>query len=491
MRKILFFLVLIIYSITTLAQSKSVFARFPAISPDGKQIAFSYQGDIWVSSVEGGQASRITIHEAYESNPKWSPDGEQIAFSGNRFGNNDIFIINAKGGTPKRITFHSSWDGITDWSKNDNLIFNSNRNFRQVEWDAELQTVSSKGGTPVRLMDALGREANMSPNGKFVAFVRGDCRIAREKYTGSANKDIWLYNVKNKTFTQITNFDGQDYHPVWGSDSQLYYLSAQNGKYNVFALEISADGKPNGQAKQITTEKKDEVRFFDVSDDNKTIVFEKDINLYKISTSGGKATKIVLDIATDYRFDPYINKTYSSEVGGYRVSPNGKYSAFIVRGEVFITENDKKKSLTKNISKSSAREKGISWLNDTVLIFSSDKDGKYDLYMAKSTDSKQPNLFKTLKHTVVKLTNSSLDEYSANVSPDGKKIAFIRGGNWGKMSFIVADIDKNGKISNEKMLQDSWSKPKGVRWSPDSKWLAFSMQDLTFNSEVLYSSGRW
>jgi tricorn protease len=52
------------------------------------------------------------------------------------------------------------------------------------------------------------------------------------------------------------------------------------------------------------------------------------------------------------------------------------------------------------------------------------------------------------------------------------------------MSFVAADIDKNGTISNEKILQNGWSKPEGIRWSPDSKWLAYSMEDLTFNSEI-------
>ncbi len=488
MHKVIFFLFSIIYSISSGAQTQSVFARFPAISPDGKQIAFSYQGDIWVSSIEGEQIHRITIHQAYESNPKWSPDGKQIAFSSNRFGNNDIFVINAAGGTPKRITYHSSNDDLTDWTRSGALLFETNRNFKQVERDAEIQFVSSEGGTPVRLLDAFGTEAVMSPNGKLIAFVRGSCRISRENYTGSANRDIWLYNTENKTFTQLTNFKGQDYHPVWDSASQLYFLSARSGKYNIFSLQLDENGKASGQARQITTEKEDEIRYFDISNDNGTIVYEKDVNLYKISTSGETATKIALNIATDYRFYPYETKNYSSEMDEYQVSPNGKYTAFVVHGEVFITENDKKKSLTKNISNTAAREKNVCWLNDSALIFSSDKDGQYDLYLAKSTDNKQYNLFKTLKHTVAKISNSQLDEHSSRVSPDGKKIVFIRGGNWGKMSFVAADIDKNGTISNEKILQEGWNKPEGIQWSPDSKWLAFSMEDLTFNSEVYIQS---
>ncbi len=488
MKKNAILLFLSLLSFTALSQNETVFARFPAISPDGNSIAFSYQGDIWVAPIKGGQAFRITIHEAYESTPIWSPDGNLIAFSSNRFGNNDIFVINAKGGTPKRITYHSSNDNLTDWTKSGNLLFESNRNYRQVEWDRELQTVSSDGGTPVRLMDAFGSEAVQSPNGKFIAFVIGACRISREQYKGSANKDIWLYNVENKSFNQLTTFEGQDYHPVWGSDSQLYFLSARSGKYNVFALQIDENGKTVGQAKQKTTEEEDEIRFFDVSDDNKTIVYEQDVNLYSKSTSGGTVNKIALQIATDYRFDPYENKSFSDEISEYEVSQNGNYTAFIIHGEVFITENDKKKSLTKNISNTSAREKNVCWLNDSILIFSSDREGHYNLYLAKSTDNEQENLFKTLKHTTIKLTDSALDEHSAQISPDGKKIAFIRGGNFGENSFIVADIDKNGLIENERSLQEGWSRPEGIQWSPDSKWLAYSMNDLTFNSEIYIQS---
>jgi hypothetical protein len=40
-------------------------------------------------------------------------------------------------------------------------------------------------------MDAFGAEPVVSPDGKFIAFVKGACRIAREAYQGSANRDIW------------------------------------------------------------------------------------------------------------------------------------------------------------------------------------------------------------------------------------------------------------------------------------------------------------
>ena len=43
--------------------------RYPAISPDGKTIAFSYKGDVYVVDSQGGEAEQITTHSAYDYAP--------------------------------------------------------------------------------------------------------------------------------------------------------------------------------------------------------------------------------------------------------------------------------------------------------------------------------------------------------------------------------------------------------------------------------------
>ena len=108
---IIYFLSIFIFCLVTTfltGQTDMTLLRFPSLNPDGSQLAFSYQGDIWTADANGGTARRLTIHESYESYPQWSPDGQNIVFQGNRYGNNDIFSIKATGSRPLRLTHHST-----------------------------------------------------------------------------------------------------------------------------------------------------------------------------------------------------------------------------------------------------------------------------------------------------------------------------------------------------------------------------------------------
>ena len=79
-------LIVLLLSIIT-AQATPLWMRYGSISPDGKNIAFAYQGDIYLVSAAGGEAQKIISTKAHEYMPIWSHDSKTIAFAANTHGN--------------------------------------------------------------------------------------------------------------------------------------------------------------------------------------------------------------------------------------------------------------------------------------------------------------------------------------------------------------------------------------------------------------------
>ncbi len=471
----------VLCSTALLAQNK-VLLRQPAINSNGSVVAFSFQGDIWTVPAAGGTAARLTVHEAYESAPVFSPDGKQIAFSGSRFGNNDIFVMQAEGGVARRLTFRSSADNISSWTQQDKIVFSSSREFKQIERPAEVYSISPKGGTESRMLDAVGFDPAISPNGKFIVFVRGDINpVAREDYKGSSDRDLWLYDVQKKIYTQLPGFETNDVYPQWAADDQLFFLSSITGTYNLYKLQIDAEGRAGKQPEKLTSYQDEAIRSFSVSADGRTIVFEKDMNLYLMNTSTNAVTKLNITINADERLDADETKTASTGANEYAVSPNGKLMAFGLRGEIFLKETNKENSKAINISKHGFRDVEPVFLNDSTILFSSDRANEnFDIYMVKSADASEKDLFKTLKYDLMTVTKTAEDETSLTISNNGKKIAYVEG----RGKFIVADISADGKLSGEKVLSNIWDAPDGIAWSPDDQWLAYYLNDLYANEEV-------
>jgi C-terminal processing protease CtpA/Prc len=195
-----------------------------------------------------------------------------------------------------------------------------------------------------------------------------------------------------------------------------------------------------------------------------------------------KKRKKTLDINVtgDFRFDPNVARKTTNGINQYAVSPDGKLSAYTMRGDIYITRNDEKDERSVNLTQGPSRDRDVTWLNDNTLLFVSDKEGQNDIYMLKSSDIDEENLFASLKHKVTKLTNTAEDERNPVVSPDGKQVAYLQG----RGKLITAQISDEGVLSDSLTLLDGWDTPSGLAWSPDSTWLAYSLSDLNFNEEI-------
>src|SRR6185437_5444989 len=265
----------------TNAQEPIRLARTPDISPDGKFVAFSYLGDIWVVETIGGTARAVTSHPAHDLAPVFSPDGRKIAFSSNRHGSYDVYVVPVQGGHPTRLTFDSATDQVCGWTPDGKQILFASTRGTSFPVGYELFTVPVQGGPSRRITAAEGKEGVFSPTGDRLAYVRGPGTWYRKGYRGSSNDDIWLCNADGGNNRRVTAFNGQDNSPMWSADGKtLFYVSEIHGTpANIVRLFLSSTdpssgGKPSVKPTPVTAHKDDGVRRARISRDGQWIVYE-------------------------------------------------------------------------------------------------------------------------------------------------------------------------------------------------------------------------
>src|SRR5262245_3879654 len=126
MRRRLFTVLLALTALTApaaLTAQITGYYRQPAIH--GNTIVFVSEGDLWTVGLNGGVAQRLTTNPAEETNPAISPDGKTIAFTGRYDGVADVYSIPITGGTPRR----HSWDGaqVVGWTPDGRIAYTTLR----------------------------------------------------------------------------------------------------------------------------------------------------------------------------------------------------------------------------------------------------------------------------------------------------------------------------------------------------------------------------
>ena len=213
MRILLFGLVLYLIpaaqaQLTPPAPKPIVGARQPALSPDGKRLAFVYRGDIWLTNSKGGRARPLTFHLEYDAYPVFSPDGHWIAFGSKRHGGWDIFVIPAEGGKARRLTWHSGHEIPFGWSPDGQQIaFGARRDSpNYCLMSVEVATYKSK----VLVEDyAALRYPRWSPDGNTLLYTRYGMPWYRPRYRGAAAAQTWSIDLKTGQRQRILGDDRQ------------------------------------------------------------------------------------------------------------------------------------------------------------------------------------------------------------------------------------------------------------------------------------------
>ena len=448
--------------------------RYPSISPDGKEIAFAFMGDIYITSVKGGFARPLTTSSSFESSPVWSNDGRKIAFLSDRYGNHDVFIIPVSGGEAKRLTHHSANDIPMTFSPDDSKIYFSSARSGSMESSAfpsrgmpQLFSVSVEGGSDVLEITLPVYDLSIAKDGKRFIYhnKKGYENDWRKHHTSSVAREIWEYLPETQTFNKISSFTGENRSPVFSTDEKtVYFLSEKSGSFNIWKTDSS---KIETQVTKFDTHP---VRFLSISD-NGTLCFSHHGDIYTLK-EGGVPQK--LEIFSPKEIKKGQLRTVLSSINEIAVSPDSTEAAIISRGEIFAMNPET--GTTKRITHTPEEERWVSFHPDgRKILYSSFRNGSWNVYETLLEDDAELFFFASTKTAEKPVIENTFNTFQPSYSPDGKKIAYLKE----RTELVVYDIEKNlhtTVLSGDRNISYVDGDQHFI-WSPDSERIAVVFLD--------------
>ena len=359
--------------------------RFPAISPDGSTIVFSWRGDLWKVPSRGGEAIRLTAHPGDDLGSAWSPDGSRIAFESDRDGYTNLYLMSPDGTDVRQVTAFDARMSLVGFGTDDGgkpvLSFSAALE-PELYRAPRPYRVPLEGGPAERMLGAFGSEAATSPDGRKVLFTRGDSSWNRRHYLGPDNRDVWVFDRSDGSYRRLTTWTGNDGKARWLGNDTVLFLSDRDGQtVNVFTMPL-ATGEVD--ARPLTAFRGQDVVDYDVSADGGSLVVQVWDAMHLLDLRDPSAQPVRLAVtASEDEGDRVELRDAGRSVSEAQLSPDGKTLAVVAFGDVYVRAVEDK-SPTVPVTRTEARERDISWSPDGLqLYFVSDEDGTESIYVAE------------------------------------------------------------------------------------------------------------
>ena len=457
--------------------------RFPDISQDS--IVFSYANDLWIVPKEGGIARPLASPPGAETFPKFSPDGGKVAFVGNYEGDRDIYVIDAWGGEAQRVTYHPARENLNGWIDNNTVHFSAGgmshlpvaRQTQQL-YTHTLDATGPTGALPEQLPVPWGMSADISADGKWLTYIPHSTDFRTwKRYRGGMATDVWLFNLEDKSATQVTDWEGTDTAPMM-HNGKVYFNSDNTDSHRLNLFEYDPQTK---RTRQLTSFSDYDVRFPSIgpgSDGEGEIVFQQGSKLFTISLGNGSEPREVQ--VTIPGAKPTVRpRLVDSEdfLRGGDLGPTGKQVAFEARGDIWVLPAATGHPIHLTNSDASA-ERSPSWSPDGKWIaYSSDADGEYNIYLKKADDTAG----EAQRLTELKGRFWGGFEWA----PDSKK--FIAQDQTGTKTLVTVS-EAEGKITAEvkELDRDPTASSSPISWSHDSNWITYHRGDEKAYTTAVY-----
>ncbi len=485
---------------TMWSQNKTHFTSTPSLSPDGKTVYFSLDGDIWQVPSTGGEALRITALPGNETNPRVSPDGKWLAFTSDQYGNRDIFVMPLSGGEIKQLTYHQAAENMESWGWDSETIYFTGTAYN----DYASFKINKNGGTPTPLFTNYFNNTNglvETPSGEFLftSSSESEFQTARKRYKGENNPDILGYNPKNNSFKQYTDYNGKDFNPTVDKQGNIYFISDENnGNYNLYTFK-------NGK-KVALTEFTTSIKKPFVSADGSKVVFEKDYQLFTFDTKTNTVSPLNITVNTNKIIEKEQTFNVNDNITNFDIAPDAKKIAFVSRGILFVSDITGKFIIS--ITNGKERVMEVKWLNDNKTILfsqtykgyqnwfkiSADGKGKAEqltfdtrnnrditfnnngtkaVYLSGRDEVRLLDLKTFVSKTIVKDEIWAFQNSTPSFSPNDEYVLFTAKRNFEEDIFIH-NIKKNETLN----LTNTGVSESNPTWSPSGKYIYFTSDRL-------------
>ncbi|HLF95359.1 MAG TPA: M28 family peptidase [Planctomycetota bacterium] len=466
--------------------------KHPALSPDGKRIAFDWHGDLWVCRVEGGPAERLTDDPADEQKPAWSPDGTRLAYSSDAAGNRDLLVLDLATRKTHPLTVHSADDDSPAWSPDGRWVaFQSNRDsnldlaLNNNVWD--VWKAPAAGGTATRVTRFRGENPAWSPDGKWIAYDR-----YASGYSDGEHNIFLIAPDGSGVPVEIAAGPEDSRHPTFRGTA-VYFAHEANGIQASGFRNVWRTTTAGGALFQVTGHPGDHVTWPSTGASSDSLVYEFDFDLYTIDVRRPQPRKLSVTTGVAYDDEPVV-KQFTSGFKSPAWSPSGARLAFSCRGDLWMApvEGGEARALTNGLDED--REPDWSADGRTIVFCSGPaampahvvtidvKSGERKQRTKEPGAYRNPRLSPDGKRIVVArqqdegadlwmigesgpapfAASRDVDESAGCFSPDGSSIAYLSS-KGGKNEIVVC----SSSGTERKRIDAGNGGRRGLTWSPD------------------------
>lgn len=466
--------------------------RDPALSPDGKTVAFRSNGDVYVAAVTDGNARLFAGTAAREIKPVWLPDGRSIAYSADTNGGYDVYVASIDGrAATRRLSWHSrdevavavSPDGTRLLVRSGRLDLSTSRAVYPMQFEsgeeptwprqwAGLLALPLDGGRPEPLIEPVSLEGSWDAAGARLVFsVRpGSETLFRKHERSPATWDIWVREPDGRSFKQLTHFDGQDMTPVVNPvDGLIYYLSERSGSLNVWRMPFEGDSR----AEQVTFHDLYPVRDLSINAHGQ-MAYSYRGELYAGSPGKGiKRIPIRLPRQKPNAPAPQA-RDLSDALSTATLVPGGREAIVSARGELYAIERASSRRKVLFAAHEGVKLSPSLSADGRKLLVVRDGGPSSDLLLAEMPTASSSWIDGFDDRRVKTLVSATRDMIlAAALSPDGRQVVYSTGTQ-------LRLIPAGGGKSRDLLTRDSGFTEEGPPfvWHPDSRLLALPWRNL-------------